>query len=90
MKKFLSIALATLLLLTALVACSKPEATLNYGKECLAVATQLDALNELVKGGADIAVIDSVMAGYYMTGVDTFKDYQVLENVVLLLLQKMG
>ena len=32
---------------------------------------------------ADIAVIDSVMAGYYMKSVDTFKDYQVLENVVL-------
>ena len=86
MKKILSIALAatlaTLLLATALVSCGK-TANLNYGKECLAVATQLDALNELVKGGADIAVIDSVMAGYYMNSTDTFKDYQVLEKVVL-------
>jgi ABC-type amino acid transport substrate-binding protein len=40
-------------------------------------------LNGLVKGDADIAVIDSVMAGYYMNGVDTFKDYQVLSGVVL-------
>ena len=82
MKKFLSIALAALLLVTALVSCST-AAKLNYGKECLSLATQLDALNELVKGGADIAVIDSVMAGYYMNGTDTFKDYQILENVVL-------
>jgi ABC-type amino acid transport substrate-binding protein len=86
MKKILSIALAAtlaaLLLVTALVSCGK-TANLNYGKECLAVATQLDALNELVKGGADIAVIDSVMAGYYMNSTETFKDYQVLENVVL-------
>ena len=84
MKKILSVALAVLMLAFALVACDKPtDAGLNYGKECLSVATQLDALNGLVKGDADIAVIDSVMAGYYMKSVDTFKDYQVLENVVL-------
>lgn len=83
MKKILSVALAVLMLAFALVACDKPGANLAYGKECLAVATQLDALNGLVKGDADIAVIDSVMAGYYMKSVDTFKDYQVLENVVL-------
>ena len=84
MKKILSVALALLMLAFALVACDKPtDSGLAYGKECLAVATQLDALNGLVKGDADIAVIDSVMAGYYMKSVDTFKDYQVLENVVL-------
>ena len=83
MKKILSVALTVLMLAFALVACDKPGANLAYGKECLAVATQLDALNGLVKGDADIAVIDSVMAGYYMKSVDTFKDYQVLENVVL-------
>ena len=84
MKKLLAITLAALMLLgsLSLVACNGKN-TLNYGKECLSIATQLDALNELVKGGADLAIIDSVMAGYYMTGVDTFKDYQVLENVVL-------
>ena len=84
MKKILSISLAVLLLAFSLIACTQDTASgLAYGKECLAVATQLDALNGLVKGDADIAVIDSVMAGYYMSGVDTFKDYQVLENVVL-------
>ena len=84
MKKILSIALAAMLLALSLVACTQaPASNLAYGKECLALATQLDALNGLVKGDADIAVIDSVMAGYYMKSVDTFKDYQVLENVVL-------
>ena len=73
-----------MLLALSLVACTQaPASNLAYGKECLALATQLDALNGLVKGDADIAVIDSVMAGYYMKSVDTFKDYQVLENVVL-------
>ena len=86
MKKILSIALACLLLAVSLCAFSCDKTTdsgLYYGKECLSVASQLDALNGLVKGDADIAVIDSVMAGYYMNGVDTFKDYQVLENVIL-------
>lgn len=83
MKKILSIALALLLLSLSLVACARNQSELAYGKECLAVATQLDALNGLVKGDADIAVIDSVMAGYYMKNSDSFKDYQVLENVIL-------
>ena len=86
MKKILSIALAVLMLAVSLCAVSCDKTTdsgLYYGKECLSVASQLDALNGLVKGDADIAVIDSVMAGYYMNGVDTFKDYQVLENVIL-------
>ena len=82
MKKIFATALAALLLVTALVSCSK-DVKLNYGKECSSMPTQLDALNELVKGGADIAVIDSIMAGYYMNSTDTFKDYQILENVVL-------
>ena len=83
MKKILSLALAALLLVTALASCGILGPKLNYGKECLAVDTQLNALNGLIKGDADIAVIDSVMAGYYMNSTDTFKDYQVLENVVL-------
>ena len=59
MKKILSVALALLMLAFALVACDKPtDAGLNYGKECLSVATQLDALNGLVKGdGLDAFLI---------------------------------
>lgn len=91
MKRILSIILACLLLAASLcaVSCNKADVTDDadkgpvYGKECLAVASQLDALNGLVKGDADIAVIDSVMAGYYMSRVDTFKDYQVLQGVIL-------
>jgi ABC-type amino acid transport substrate-binding protein len=55
---------------------------LNFGKELLGVTSQLDALNGLKKGDADVAVIDSVMAGYYMNGTNEFTDYQILENVV--------
>ena len=87
MKKLTSIILALVMMLSCVAAfasCQKPgDNGLNFGKELLSVDSQLNALNGLVKGDADIAVIDSVMAGYYMTGVDTFKDYQILPNVVL-------
>ncbi len=87
MKKITSIILALVMILASVAAfasCNKDEDNdLNFGKELLSVGSQLDALNGLVKGDADIAVIDSVMAGYYMNGVDTFKDYQILQGVVL-------
>ena len=87
MKKIISLALALIMMLGSLAAfasCQQPEENgLNFGKELLSVGSQLDALNGLVKGDADIAVIDSVMAGYYMNGVDTFKDYQILPGVIL-------
>ena len=82
MKKLLCLALAAMMCVFALASCDKKN-DLNFGKELLAVGSQLDALNGLVKGDADVAVIDSVMAGYYMSSVDTFKDYQVLDGVVL-------
>ena len=86
MKKF-SVVIAAILLVCMVfsVACQKEDegSKNNFGKELLTYASQLDALNGLKKGDADIAVIDSVMAGYYMNDTDSFKDYQVLENVVL-------
>ena len=88
MKKIISLALALIMMLGCIAtfaSCKQPDEDngLNFGKELLSVGSQLDALNGLVKGDADIAVIDSVMAGYYMNSVDTFKDYQVLSGVVL-------
>lgn len=86
MKKF-SVVIAAILLVCMVfsVACQKEDegSKNNFGKELLTYSSQLDALNGLKKGDADIAVIDSVMAGYYMNDTDSFKDYQVLENVVL-------
>ena len=66
----------------SMIGCSSEGAKLNFGKELVGVTSQLDALQGLKKGDADIAVIDSVMAGYYMNQTDEFKDYQILENVV--------
>lgn len=85
MKKLLSFALAALMLLgciASFASCSEKQ-KLTFGKEMLAVGSQLEALQGLLKGDADIAVIDSVMAGYYMNSTDTFKDYQILSGIVL-------
>ena len=86
MKKLLTIVLALTMILgcvATFASCSKKNEDLKFGKELLTVTSQLDALNGLLKGDADIAVIDSVMAGYYMNTGSTFKDYQILEGVVL-------
>ena len=85
MKKLLALALAAIMMIgcVSLFAACSDDNDLAYGKDCLAVATQLDALNGLLKGDADIAVIDSIMAGYYMNTGDTYKDFQILPGVVL-------
>lgn len=84
MKRFLTLTLALVMLLTTVVglASCSPKVELNFGKELLTVTSQLDALNGLKKGDANIAVIDSVMAGYYMNSDAAFGDYQVLSGVV--------
>ena len=82
MKRILTLILA-LTMLFSLASCNAPEESdLVYGKEMLALTSQLDALNGLKRGDADIAVIDSIMAGYYMNDTDAFTDYQILPNVV--------
>ena len=84
MKRTLSLILAALLACAALFAMAScgSDTELKFGREALGVGSQLEALQGLKKGDSDIAVIDSVMAGYYMNQTDEFKDYQILENVV--------
>lgn len=92
MKKVIKTVIAVMVIaatLFAFVACGVEKAdgettsANKFGKELLGVTSQLDALNGLKKGDADIAVIDSVMAGYYMNSTDEFKAYQVLDKVAL-------
>ena len=69
MKKLLS-AFTSLLLCIACAAtvtgCSKSESNLAMGKELMTYDSQLDALKNLNEKTVDAAVIDSVMAGYYV------------------------
>ena len=80
MKKILTLVLA-LLLVCSLASCSDKQ-NLVFGKELLTVGSQLDALNGLLKGDADIAVIDSVMAGYYTSTGDYAEKMQIVDGLV--------
>lgn len=85
MKRITTLLLAVLMI-TGIVfsfsGCNSGE-DLKFGKELVRATSQLEALNGLKKGDADIAIIDSVMAGYYMNSSDEFKDYQILDKVTL-------
>lgn len=55
----------------------------NIGKEYISSKSQLDALTSLDSGNIDVAIIDSVMAGYY-TSTGTYKGKLVIvENLEL-------
>ncbi len=62
-------------------ACKKGD-NLQVGKEFVAATSQLDALTKLDKGEADVAVIDSVMAGYYTSTGDYASKMQMVDGLV--------
>ena len=73
MKKLITLILTALICVTAcfsLTAC---------GKDIVETDDQLAALTEVKSGASDIAVIDSVMAGYYVNS-EAFKDLMILEG----------
>ena len=65
----------------SLAACGEKE-KLEVGKEFVAATSQLDALTKLDTGAADVAVIDSVMAGYYTTTGDYAAKMQMVNGLV--------
>lgn len=78
--KVTGLILATACVLGA-TGCNKDE--LKIGKDFLEATSQLDALTKLDTGAADVAVIDSVMAGYYTSTGDYANKMQIVENLVL-------
>lgn len=67
--------------LMSIAACD-PAVELEVGKDYIAATSQLDALTKLDKGEADVAVIDSVMAGYYTATGDYASKMQMVEGLV--------
>lgn len=56
---------------------------LNFGKEYVAKDSQLDAVMEVKKSSADVAIIDSIMANYYVASSE-FKDVlAIVPNLTL-------
>ena len=88
-KKFIAI-IAVIALVAVLgiclVACDNngnTGADILFGKELLSLTSQMDALMELDKGSADIAVMDSIMAGWYSAQGDYAGKIKVLEDIML-------
>lgn len=63
--------------------------TMFGANEYISSASQLDALTNLDNGNIDIAVIDSVMAGYY-TSQGTYKDKLVMVDGLTLATESYG
>ena len=83
MKKTLIVMLALILCVSCFFAVGCGGEELNFGKEVVKLTSQLDALTQLKNDTVDMAVIDSVMAGYYAT-TDEFKnDIAVLDEFTL-------
>ena len=77
--KVASLALATIGAVS-FASCSSND--LLVGKEYVVADSQLAALMKLDKGEADVAVIDSVMAGYYTSTGDYAEKMQIVEGLV--------
>ena len=83
MKKLVSLLLVAVMLCTALAmtACGQE---LYFGKEYVASDRQLDLLTKLNANSIDVAVMDSIMAGYYMSKDTTASaSLQIVENLTL-------
>ncbi len=70
--KIVAIVCLAVAVTVAAVACGSKKEYL-FGKETVSMSAQIDVLNSLSNGSADIGVMDSVMAGYYMNN-GSYKD----------------
>ena len=72
MKKILSFALAIIMITGALFvlsSCKKEE--LKFGKDYRPLTAQMDVLMQLDSKSIDVGIMDSIMAGYYMSQTDS-------------------
>jgi len=85
MKKILSLALVLVMLMSSLFimsSCGKED--LQIGKQYNALTAQTDVLVQLKAGSIDVGVMDSIMAGYYMSQDSAYSDnLMVVENLTL-------
>lgn len=85
MKKILSLALVLVMLMSTLFimsSCGKQD--MKIGKQYNALTGQTDVLVQLNAGSIDVGVMDSIMAGYYMSQDSTYSEsLMVVENLTL-------
>lgn len=87
MKKILSLLLAAVMLVGsvfALGSCGGDKYELNFGKEFTPLNSQMDVLLKLNAKSIDVGVMDSVMAGYYMSKDTNYSNsLMIVEDLVL-------
>ena len=70
MKRIISLALALLMVvgvLACFASCDSNKQELNFGKKYSPLSAQMDVLLQLNAKSIDVGVMDSIMAGYYMS-----------------------
>ena len=88
MKKILAFTLACLMLAVSLVSCSKYET--KFGKSFTPIDKQVDVLFQLNAGNIDVGVMDSIMAGYYMSKDTTYANSLMIVPDLTLATEQYG
>ena len=86
MKKILSLLLAAMMLVGSVFALGScgDKYELNFGDEFTPLESQMDVLLKLNAKSIDVGVMDSVMAGYYMSQDTTYANsLMIVEDLVL-------
>lgn len=82
MKKIISLALVLIMCLFALASCGNDE--LLIGKKYAPQTAQSDVLLQLKAGSIDVGVMDSIMAGFYMSQDSAYSDsLMIVEDLTL-------
>lgn len=68
--------------LASLAACGNKDEALNVGAQYVVAESQLSALTYLDNGTADVAIIDSVMAGYYTSTGEYASKMQIVDGLI--------
>ena len=86
MKKIISLVLVAVILVTSMFALAScgPKYDTNFGKDFSPVSSQMDVLLQLNAKSIDVGVMDSIMAGYYMSKDTTYANtLMIVEGLVL-------
>ena len=83
MKKILALALALLMLVGASLSFTSCGEKLQFGKKYSALSAQMDVLAQLNSKSIDVGIMDSIMAGYYLSQADSdyYGKLMIVEDV---------
>ena len=89
MKKILALTLALVMCAFCFAACGQKE-ELKIGKQYNALTSQTDVLVQLNSGSIDVGVMDSIMAGYYMSQDSAYADSLMIVDGLTLATEQYG